>query len=210
MVMPPGCSGICGEIQIPPFSSSEFHVSLPNETHLTFQSINSSFWIHNVELPPSDSTSILLTKVKSALLNSTHLTMPLANFQHTLHGISAELDQNAVTHFLHHSSAAPQAGTVVTIILLAVVSIGTCCLGKCCWRRFRNSTRSQPSPQVLPMVSFAPPSQAVITPMAAPPRASIVPDSPPPLADNPCRVISRRSRSRSRRAVRPRSPMALD
>ena len=209
LVMPAGCSGICGEIQIPPFTSSDFHVSLPNETHLTFQSLNSSFWIHNVKLHPSDSTSTLLTKVKSALLNSTHLTMPLADFKNTLHGISAELDQNAVTHFLHHNSAAPHAGTVVTIILLAVVSIGTCCLGKCCWRRYRNSTRNQPSPQTLPMVTFAPPSQALITPMA-PSGAGIVQDSPPPLAENPCRVVARRSRSRSRRVGRPRSPMALE
>ena len=202
LIMPPGCSGISGQMQIPPFTSANFHVSLPNETHLTFQQVNSSFWIHNMTLPSSDLSNSLLSRVKSALNNSSHLSMPLENFKITLHDISTELDQDAVTHFLRHNSAAPHAGTLVTVLILAVVSLSTCCLGKCCWRRYRNSRRHNPSPQVMPMVTFAPSADARITPLSRP-RASPIRDISPPLPENPCRVVARRSRSRSRRAPQP-------
>ena len=202
LIIPPGCSGITGQMQIPPFTSANFHVSLPNETHLTFQQVNSSFWIHNLTLPSSDPSASLLSRVKSALYNSSHLSMPLETFKVTLHDITTELNQDAVTHFLHHNSAAPHAGTVVTVLILAVVSVSTCCLLKCCWRRYRNSRRHNPSPQAMPMVTFAPPANALITPLTRSPGSPIR-DISPPLPENPCRVVARRSRSRSRRAPQP-------
>ena len=195
IIMPPACSGVTGQVQIPAYILSDFHVTVPNQTHFHFHTSNSSFWIHQVALPPSTDSHQLMDKVRSALSTSTSLEMPLDHFKHTLDQISTELNQNSVTHFMQHNSAAPHAGTIVTVIILAALAMACCCLGKCCWRRYRR-TQNRSVPQAIPMVAFAPPIRA---PVAAPPAIELPPDSPRSPRNVSDRGPSRRTRSRTRR-----------
>ena len=198
IVLPPGCSGITGQIKLPAYTSSDVHLAMPDQTHIVFHHSNSTFWIHNVTLPPEVDAEDVLQQVKTALAKSTHLPMPLDHFKQTVQDISSELDQNSITHFMRHNSSAPHAGTLVSVIILAALAVSTCCIGKCCWRRYRRS-RHRRLQAAMPMVTFASREDAQLAPVG-PPVIQVMPDSPPPSRVNPTRVVVRRSRSRSRRA----------
>ena len=198
IVLPPKCSGITGQIKLPAYTSSDVHLAMPDQTHFVFHNSNSTFWIHNVTLPSEVDTEDVLQRVKTALAKSTHLSMPLDHFKQSVEDITSELDQNSITHFMRHNSSAPHAGTLVSVIILAALAVSTCCIGKCCWRRYRRS-RHRRVQAAMPMVTFASRDDAQLAPVG-PPVIQVMPDSPPPSRGNPTRVVVRRSRSRSRRA----------
>ena len=197
IVMPPNCEGVIGQFKIPAYTKTEYHVALHNQTHYTFRNMSAQFWISNITdlpLPEDHRKNDLVAKVKAALSTSSHLSMPLDQFKTTLHGITSELKRNSVSHFMHTNSAAPHAGTLVTVLILIAFIVGLCAIGKRCWRRYRPSR--QTSPQAIPMVTFASATTPMINP-AGQPTISVLPDSPePPRSD---RALVRRSRSRSRR-----------
>ena len=197
--MPKNCRGILGQLQLPVTATSETHFALPNTSHLIFRAINTSFWLSNPPIPETTSRDEIVRKIKSSLSKSTQMSMPLDEFKTTLDNIESDLNQNAVTHFMNHSDAAPHAGTVVTVLLLAVIITACCCMGRCCWNRCHTAKRQNSSPQVIPMVTFAP-SPNVASPRISPARIEEYRDNSPPSALLPLRSdSSHRSRSRTRR-----------
>ena len=195
LVMPPYCEGAMGQFKIPAYTDLVYHVALPNQTHYIFGNVSAQFWISNItDLPPHSQNSKLLAKVRSALSNSKHLTMPLEQFKTELHSISTDLKRNSLSHFLHNNSAAPHPGTLATVFILIALFAGLCAIGKCCWRR-RQAHRNR-APQAIPMVTFAPATAPQVI-STGQPTISVLPDSPDLPRSN--RQLVRRSRSRSRR-----------
>ena len=197
IIMPPGCRGILGQVQIPARTNAEFHFYLPDQTHLTMPQYNGSFWISNLSLPKPTDNGQLIQKIKYALAHSTHMSMPLDKFKQTLTGITTEIDQNAITHFMKHNRKAPHAGTLVTVLVLAVLVGSLYCMGKCCWRKYTRRRQSRAEPQMIPMVTFAPtPALPRIQDVTA--RTDYRDESPPQVSETSARA-GQRSRSQSRR-----------
>ena len=201
IAMPKNCQGILDQIQIPAFSDAETHYVLPEEHHMALPRFNASFWITETSLGPVENHAQVLKKITNALTKSRHMTMPLNQFKKTLEGIQNDLNQDAITHFMKHNTAAPHAGTVVTILILASLTVMCCCMGKCCWRRYSQRRQQQVLPQVMPMVTFAPPTQTVTLPQIASSAIQEYRDThPTPMTDSPATPeITRRTRSRTRR-----------
>ena len=201
--MPRNCRGHYGQIQIPARAETEIHFALADRIHLAHEDYNASYWITETPLPPSDNHDKIIRRVKAELGNSTHLSMPLDHFKRTLEKITAEIDQNAVTHFMQNHSAAPHAGTLATVAILIIIIGCICCLGRCCWRKY-TLRRDRPAPQVIPMVTFAPPATPA-NHLSSPQIEEYHDDIPsrhvPTTSasmDNPVRTVARRARSRTR------------